>query len=220
MQKKPAGIFGTLLFSIQISQQLLFQQYLIPALVDCLNFKKRNIYTIFAEKSRPAFSELFCSSFCFFATAFMYLRFLLFNDMMCWHFWPYKINEKKYLQKFCRKKPAGIFGTFFFSIWILQQLLCQQYKCRHFWPYKIDINKYLHKFCRKKPAGIFGLFFFSIRILQQLLCQQYKCRHFLTFQTAKKKEISTQFLQKKAGWHFRNFFLLHSDFATTLMSSI
>ena len=119
-RKKPAGIFGTLLFSIQISQQLLFQQYLIPALVDCLNFKKRNIYTIFAEKSRPAFLELFCS--------------------------PFGFGNRSYVK---------------------------------------NING----------------------------------RHFSTFQTSK-IEISTQFLQKKAGLHFRNFFLLHSDFATALMSTI
>ena len=118
---------------------------------------------IFAEKSRPAFSELFCSPF-----------------WLCLHYYVFKSS-------------TGIFG-----------------------PKKIYVMKYLNEFCRKKPAGIFGIFLFSIRIWQQLLCQQYKCLHFLTFQTSK-KDISTQFLQKKAGRHFRNFSILHSDFACTLM---
>ena len=48
------------------------------------NFIKRNIYTIFAEKSWPAFSDLFHSDF---ATALMYLKVILFNNINSQHFW-------------------------------------------------------------------------------------------------------------------------------------
>ena len=115
-RKKPAGIFGTFLFSIRISQQLLCQQYLIPALIDCLNFKKRNIYAIFAEKSRPAFSELFNSPFWFCLHSYAF-------KSSTGIFGPKNNYVMKYLHDFCRKKPAGFFGTFQFSILFLLALI-------------------------------------------------------------------------------------------------
>ena len=152
-----------------------------------------NIYMIFAEKSWPAFSELFNSPFWFCLHSYVF-------KSSTGIFGPRKIYVMIYLHDFCRKEPAGIFGTFLFSIRISPQLLCQQNK----WPAFFNLSNFKKRFLQKKPAGIFGTFLFSIWISQQLFCQQYRCRHFLTFQTSK-KDISTEFLQKKPAGIFGTF---------------
>ena len=168
-RKKPAGIFGTFLFSIRILQQLLCQQYKCRHFLTFQTSTKNYLHN-FCRKSCQAFSDIFCSSFCFFAIAFMYLRFLLFNDMNCWHFWPYKINKRNIYTNFAKKSrpafsdlfssPFGFCNSFYVNNMNAGILSLSNFK-----------KWYQHNFCKKKASRHFRIFSYLLPVfLQLLLC--------------------------------------------------
>ena len=111
---------------------------------------------------------------------------------------PFKLHKKKYLHYFCRKKPAGIFRTFLFSIRISQQLLCQKYK----WPAYLNLLNFIKRNIIYTTFAEKGRPAFS-----KLFCSPFGFRNC--------NNINVRHFMKKAGRNFGNFSILNSDFEST-----
>ena len=151
----------------------------IVSIFDLNKIDKKISTQILQKKSRPAFSELFSSPFGFCNSSYV-------NNLNAGIFKYFKLQKKIYLHKFCRKKPASIFGIFLLSIQILQQLLCHQYKLPAF----LNLSNFKKRniytiFAEKSRPAFSELFSSPFGFCNSSYVNNINGRHFLTFQTSK-----------------------------------